>query len=99
MSTETEINDSIERAATSVGPVWPLHSFVTANPLAGFESRPFHEAVRMGGRLFGGHGYPSADVFRRAWESGQIDPDILAAELADHGYTNDPDALLTRMAS
>ena len=84
--TETDaVRTAVDRAAQSVAPVWPLHSFVTANPLAGFESRPFHAAVRMGGRLFGGHGYPSADVFRRAWESGQIDADILAAEVADHG--------------
>jgi uncharacterized protein YbcC (UPF0753/DUF2309 family) len=60
MSTERDIRDSIDRAADVVGPAWPLHSFVTANPLAGFEDRPFHEAVQQGKRLFGADGYPSA---------------------------------------
>ena len=99
MSTDTDVRDSIERAADAVGRAWPLHSFVTANPLAGFEDRPFHEAVREGRRLFGADGYPSADVFRTALSTGQIDPDILAEELAEHGYEADPETLLERMAA
>ncbi len=99
MSTETAVRDSIERAADAVGPVWPLHSFVTANPLAGFEDRPFQEAVRAGERLFSANGYPSADVFRRAWANGRIDADVLAAKLADYGDGADPETLLDRMAA
>jgi uncharacterized protein YbcC (UPF0753/DUF2309 family) len=101
MSTEPAIRDSIERAATSVGTVWPLHSFVTANPLSGFEDRPFPEAVDRANDLFGGRGYPSADVFRRAWEDGRIDPGMLSDELAAGGYDADadPEALLSRMAT
>ena len=99
MSTETDIHERIERAATAVGPVWPLHSFVTANPLAGFEDRPFHEAVAAGERLFGGQGYPAPEVFRRAWEAGLIDPERLATEAAEHGYDADPDTLLDRLVA
>jgi hypothetical protein len=99
MSTEVAIEECIDAAAEAVGPVWPLHSFVTANPLAGFEDRPFHEAVEAAGRLFGGDGYPSADAFRRAWESGQIDTEVLRARLSDHGYDDDPEASLDRMAA
>jgi len=99
MSTETNVHDSIEAAADAVGPAWPLHSFVTANPLAGFEDRPFHEAVRQGERLYGGNGYPSADVFRRACADGRIDPAILESKLADDGYEADPETLLERMGA
>jgi hypothetical protein len=99
MSTDTDVRDSIERAADAVGPAWPLHSFVTANPLAGFEDRPFHEAVRHGEALFGGDGYPSAETFRQAWTAGQIDPEILSDKLAAHGYEGEPEALLDRMAT
>ena len=99
MSTETAIHDSIEQASTAVGRVWPLHSFVTANPLAGFEDRPFHEAVAHGERLFGGDGYPSAAVFRRAWERGQIDPEILREELERNGHDADPETALDRMSA
>jgi uncharacterized protein YbcC (UPF0753/DUF2309 family) len=98
MSTDTSIRGSIDAAADTVGSVWPLHSFVTANPLAGFEDRPFHEAVTDAERVLGGDGYPSADVFRRAWEAGRIDPGTLRSRLTAHGYDADPAASLDRMA-
>jgi uncharacterized protein YbcC (UPF0753/DUF2309 family) len=97
MSTEPAIDDRIDAAAAAVGSAWPLHSFVTANPLAGFEDRPFHEAVADAERILGGDGYPSADVFRRAWRSDRVDADVLRAELSAHGYDADPAATLDRM--
>ncbi|ELZ24296.1 hypothetical protein C475_13642 [Halosimplex carlsbadense 2-9-1] len=93
------LEDSIDRAAEAVGSVWPLHSFVTANPLAGFEDRPFHRAVADAEELFGGRGYPHPSVFRQAWEAGRIDPDLLGAELDAHGVSGDPEALLDEMAT
>ncbi|MFY4813485.1 DUF2309 domain-containing protein [Haloarcula sp. AONF1] len=98
MSTESTIHDSIDTAATTVGSIWPIHSFVTANPLAGFEDQPFSEAVTQAADLLGGRGYPSAETFRAALERGQIDPEILDAELSEAGYENDPEILLDRMA-
>ncbi|WP_415381844.1 DUF2309 domain-containing protein [Halosimplex sp. TS25] len=95
----TTLEDSIDRAAETVGSVWPLHSFVTANPLAGFEDRPFHRAVAEAGQLFGGRGYPRPSVFRRAWEQGRIDPDVLAEALDVHGVSGEPEALLDEMAA
>jgi hypothetical protein len=97
MSTESTVEERVEAAADAVGPVWPLHSFVTANPLAGFEDQPFHEAVEEAQRLLGGDGYPSTAVFRRAWESGRVDPAVLRRRLAAHGYDPAPEASLDRM--
>ncbi|MEF8806826.1 DUF2309 domain-containing protein [Natronomonas sp.] len=91
------LDDSIERAAETVGSVWPLHSFVTANPLSGFEDRPFHEAVAEAEATFGGRGYPHPSVFRTAWAEGRIDPEALRSELDDHGVDRDPEALLEDM--
>ncbi|GGJ04059.1 UPF0753 protein [Halobellus salinus] len=93
------IDDRIDAAAESVGAAWPLHSFVTANPLAGFEDRPFHEAVGEAERILGGDGYPSVATFRRAWADGRIDPELLRAELDAHGYDTDPNASLSAMAA
>jgi len=98
MSTESAIRNSIDDAATTVGSLWPIHSFVTANPLSGFEDRPFGEAVEQAAALLGGRGYPSAATFGKALERGQIDPDILETELAEAGYEGDPETLLDRMA-
>jgi len=99
MSTETTIEDRIDDAAESVGAAWPLHSFVTANPLAGFEDQPFHEAVADARRLLGGDGYPSTATFRRAWADGRIDPETLRAKLDANGYDTDPEASLDAMAA
>ncbi|MFC5368816.1 DUF2309 domain-containing protein [Salinirubrum litoreum] len=99
MSNESTIHDSIDKAANTVGSVWPIHSFVTANPLSGFEDLPFGEAVTQAADLLGGRGYPSADAFRAALDDGQIDPERLAAELDARGFADDPETLLDRMDS
>ena len=99
MSTDPAIETSIDAAADAVGSAWPIHSFVTANPLAGYEDRPFHEAVADAERLLGGDGYPSADTVRRAWDAGRIDPNHLRSRLAAHGYDTDPEASLDRLAA
>jgi uncharacterized protein YbcC (UPF0753/DUF2309 family) len=98
MSTESTVDDSIDAAATTVGSVWPIHSFVTANPLSGFEDQPFEQAVSQAAELLGGRGYPSAETFQQALESGQIDTEILAAECDSRGYNADPELLLDRLA-
>ncbi len=49
-----------------VGPRWLLHSFVTANPLSGFEDRPFHEAVERAADLM--TGLPSQSLMAAADE-------------------------------
>ncbi|MGQ3412591.1 DUF2309 domain-containing protein [Natrinema sp. LN54] len=92
------IEEHIDSAAERIGSVWPLHSFVTANPLSGFEDESFHRAVAEAEDLFGGRGYPHPSVFRRAWESGRIDADTLRVELEAHGIDRDPETLLEAMA-
>jgi len=94
--TDNEVRGRIEKASEAVGSAWPLHSFVTANPLSGFEDNPFDEAVREGEHLFGGDGYPSRETLRSAWDDGRIDEGILAEELSEAGYELSPDEALER---
>lgn len=94
MSDHADLRKTIDQVASRFGAVWPLHSFVTANPLSGYEHLPFREAVRQGERLYGGSGYPSSKTFQYAWEQGHIDPTILRKYLAPSDYPSDPgDAL------
>ncbi|WP_248895207.1 DUF2309 domain-containing protein [Haloplanus halobius] len=93
------VRAKIDSAAERIGRVWPLYSDVGANPLSGFEDRPFHRAVTEAEALFDGRGYPTPEQFRTAWEDGRIDPEILRAVLDAHGITDDPQTLLDRMAS
>ncbi|WP_144922744.1 DUF2309 domain-containing protein [Halorubrum salsamenti] len=94
---DATIEDGIDDAAATVGSVWPIHSFVTANPLSGFEDMPFGEAVTQAADLLGGRGYPSRETFRAALDDGRIDPETLESELADRGYDADPETLLERV--
>jgi uncharacterized protein YbcC (UPF0753/DUF2309 family) len=93
----TVVRARIENAAEYVGPLWPLETFNAANPLLGFEDQPFNRAVQRAGQLFGGRGYPGPEVFRQAWENGEIDADVLTRRLAEHGITERPEVLLDRM--
>jgi len=94
---EEDVRQRIEEASGAVGSAWPLHSFVTANPLSGFEDDRFREAVRQGERLFGGSGYPSPSTVRDGWEDGRIDDEILVEELHDAGYDLSPEEALERI--
>lgn len=47
----------IEAAASTLSAYWPLPGFVAINPLRGWDSLPFEEAVVRAGRLHGGRGY------------------------------------------
>jgi uncharacterized protein YbcC (UPF0753/DUF2309 family) len=96
---EATVRDGIDDAAATVGSVWPIHSFVTANPLSGFEDLPFGEAVTQAADLIGGRGYPTPETFRAALDDDRIDPELLDSKLADRGYEADPEALLERMAA
>ncbi len=87
----------IENAADAVGPLWPLRTYNSANPLSGFESLPFDTAVQRAGRLFHGRGYPSAQTFRHAWDRGDINPDILRDGLAEVGISDAPEDTLRAM--
>ncbi len=93
----TVLRARIENAAECIPPLWPLQTFNAANPLRGFEDRPFDRAVQQAGELFDGRGYPTPQVFRQAWENGEIDPDVLTRRLAEHGITQRPEVLLERM--
>jgi len=75
----------IENAATSITAIWPLKTFIATNPLAGFEDRPFLEALEKGRELFGGQGLPDRRMGQKALKKGRISHAILKDVLAQHG--------------
>jgi uncharacterized protein YbcC (UPF0753/DUF2309 family) len=85
----------IEIAAGHVTAYWPLRSFIAANPLQGLEDRPFEDAARLAGTLFGGRAYPAPAMLRDALADGRIDRAILAETAMRHGDSGfaDPAAL------
>ncbi|MFB6355968.1 MAG: DUF2309 domain-containing protein [bacterium] len=94
---EIELNDAIGSASERVGFSWPLYSFVTSNPLAGFEEFPFQEAIQKARGMLGGRGYPSAHQFRQAYENGRIPDDRIEQHLTEHGIESTPREALDQL--
>ncbi len=92
-----ELQDKINQAAQVVGKTWPLYSFVTANPLAGYENLPFFEGIEQGGNLWDANVLPKACVFRQAWEEGKIDADVLQKILQEAGKKESPEHYLAEL--
>ncbi len=80
-----DVDDVVEEAAETLAPVWPLHSFVAANPLVGHEHQGFHEALEEKRRTRGCQPYPDVETLERAWRQGEIEGEKLENRLDEHG--------------
>lgn len=88
------LSDKIELASRVIGKTWPLYSFVTSNPLAGYENTHFEKAVLNAESLLGGRVFPKAAMFRDAWQQGEINKETLMTLLAENGVTESPEYCL-----
>ncbi len=87
----------IEKVSDNLGATWPLYSFVTSNPLCGYESKHFLDATEEAGHLMGARMYPEANVFKKALENGDIDLKELQGLLKEKGYIKAPEYYLEIM--
>lgn len=55
----------------------PLKDFINDNVLKAFQNLPFHEAMMNASTLFGYKTYSSIDAYRKLYEEGKINPQIL----------------------
>lgn len=93
------ITESIAEASKVIGKTWPLYTFVTSNPLSGYENTPFREAVAAAKNNFNANAFPAADLYRQAWERGAIDHSLLVSLLNESGLYESPETYLELMAS
>lgn len=97
MIKQEQILKSIEAASKRIGTTWPLYSFVTSNPLSGYEKLPFEDAVQEAGRFLKSNSYPSAANFKQAYKSGDIDKVVLIETLKAQELLETPEAYLKLM--
>lgn len=90
---------TIEDASGVIGKTWPLYSFVTSNPLSGYENSPFEKAVRDAQSHLGSRAFPEASLYRQAWEQGEINKDVLIALLRENAMSESPEQYLRQMES
>ena len=99
MTSKEQIQLSIEAASQRIGTTWPLYSFVASNPLSGYEKLPFEEAVLEAGHYLQSKSYPSALVYRTAFENKDIDKAILINTLEEANFNKSPEFYLDLMES
>jgi uncharacterized protein YbcC (UPF0753/DUF2309 family) len=92
-----ELQDRINQAAHVIGKTWPLYSFVTANPLSGYERFSFLDALEQAGNLLGARVLPDTQVFRKAWEQNKIGADEINRLLCEAGKKGSPEHYLVEM--
>lgn len=93
------IKKSIKEASSVIGKTWPLYSFVTSNPLSGYENLPFEDAVCKAKEFLNSRMFPEASVYRQAWEQGEIDTEELKFLLLENGFQESPEFYLQQMES
>ena len=91
------INLSIEIASKVIGNTWPLYSFVTSNPLSGYEKMPFREATKHAAKYLGANVFPDASVYRQAWDNGEIDEKELSILLKENKFLKCPETYLSQL--
>jgi uncharacterized protein YbcC (UPF0753/DUF2309 family) len=86
------IRDDVALAAQVVAPSWPLSSIIAVNPIAGFEDRPFEQALIDASLLFATRGLLTLPEYRAAHAAGRIPDHQLDAAIeryvAGLGATN-----------
>ena len=89
--------NTIDTASKVIGKTWPLYSFVTSNPLSGYEHTHFKKAARHAEQLLGGNVFPDAQTFRQAWEQGDIETEELTQLLVKNGMNKSPEQYLEQL--
>ncbi|ASV29307.1 DUF2309 domain-containing protein [Maribacter cobaltidurans] len=95
---QLDIDILIDKASEYVGNTWPLYSFVTSNPLNGFEKEHFFQATQHASTLLGADMFPKADVYKNALKSGAIDALEIQKILQEKGYSQSPEYYLELMS-
>ena len=95
--TQSHFSANIESASKIIGKTWPLYSFVTSNPLSGYENAHFKDAVLTAKQYLNATVFPKATVFKQALQTGEIDLDILSTLLAENGFDKSPEFYLSQL--
>ncbi|PRP68196.1 DUF2309 domain-containing protein [Nonlabens agnitus] len=82
--------EQIEQASKVIGHTWPLYSFVTSNPLSGYEDIAFAKAIQKAQKALQANLYPDYQMLSKAYDQGLIETAELEAQLREHHITLSP---------
>ncbi len=72
-----ELRSHVSLAGEMVAPLWPMRTFISRNPLQGFEHRSFEDAVCRGEALLGARGSLPEEYYQEAFRQGRISQECL----------------------
>ncbi len=98
MIIENFIN-KIQKASQVIGTTWPLYSFVTSNPLSGFENNHFEKAIQDVKQARGARVFPDAQAYRKAYQEGEINEKELIDLLEANNLFESPEHYLIKLES
>ncbi|WP_431110392.1 DUF2309 domain-containing protein [Winogradskyella poriferorum] len=96
--THKDLHKHIESTSNIIGNTWPLYSFVTSNPLAGYQDMTFNKAVEHAKSYLGSNVYPKGEMLTKALNEGSIKKNILEKNLKDNGFTDSPENYLNLLS-
>ncbi|PNQ72040.1 DUF2309 domain-containing protein [Hanstruepera neustonica] len=96
---DISIKHSIEEASKVIGKTWPLYSFVTSNPLSGYENQHFTKAIKQARLFLNAQVFPNASLFRDALDQGAINRKLLVKMLKENAFTESPEFYLSQLAT
>lgn len=71
--TRTEVAGLVALAARTVPPIWPLESAIAVNPLAGFETLRFEDAVQLAAQRFSARQNLPLHQWRKLFAAGKLE--------------------------
>lgn len=93
------ILESINEASRVIGKTWPLYSFVTSNPLSGYENLTFRDAANRAKALLNTRIFPEASLYRQAWAQGEIEEEEISSLLKENGLYQSTEFYLQQLES
>lgn len=93
------ILNSIDQASKVIGKTWPLYSFVTSNPLSGYENTSFKEALSTAEQYLKANVFPAGKLYQQAWDSGAISREVIISFLMEDGLMETPEHYLNKIVS
>ncbi len=91
------LSEQIKVSSEAMAKSWPLYAFVTSNPLSGFEDHHFEDAIQQARQLFNSKGLPSAQMLRKAWNEGHINPEAVQSILSRYNISESPEEHLQEL--
>lgn len=93
------ILNSIDKASKVIGKTWPLYSFVTSNPLSGYENTSFQEALFTAEQYLKTNIFPAGKLYQQAWDNGAISREVVIGLLKENGMVGTPEQYLQKIVS